>query len=140
MKNVKIKIEQVVKNGTSTLNATSFEVANDKKIDKDNLAIAFASSVCRRWNTQQMAKEIGAGSRIKFTSLGALNMVIEIGNQKAFDLSDYKSQTGIELKFPAYKARKEGLQAAKKILIFLIQSVIDEAEMFNTELTDIFTR
>ena len=138
MRNVKIKIEQAVKNGVSTLNATEFEVADEKQINKDRLVEAFASAVCRRFQSKQIAKDNGYGGSIKFSANGVLNMVVQIDNKEAINLSQYQSETGINIKFPAHAAKKYGMRKAKDILMSVIFTVVDDAEMFNEDLKGIF--
>lgn len=139
MKTIKIKIENNTKNSVTILNAVTFEVANKKKINKEKLTEAFAGAVCRRWQDQQMAKEMkGAGGRVKFSSTGALNMVVQIDNEEEINLNNYTSETGDTIKFPSHAAHKYGLRQAREILLFDINRTFDNAEMFNDEIKTIF--
>lgn len=118
----------------TTLNATSFEVADEAKIDKERAIEAFVNAIMRRYNSKVESK-----IKVPFSLVAPLDMIILFDDEEVFNLSKFSTQTGIAFKFPAHIAKTEGLKAAKEYLKTLLFAAFDEAELFNNEISCIFS-
>lgn len=135
MKSVKVLLGQnfeVTRNGETMqtsikLNGANFKVETIEAIDSNKLAYGFVNALFTRFE----AKE--AGVKLPFAISQPIDLKIFIDGDLAFDLGYFASETGYQIKFPAYLARKDK-KAARKQLAASFEYAVNAGKAFASDM------